>query len=44
VREGEHWFADDGSPAARVVLRIPAPGSLAGGGASSILTPVLDDE
>jgi hypothetical protein len=22
VREGEHWFADDGSPAARVVLRI----------------------
>jgi SAM-dependent methyltransferase len=24
VREGEHWFADDGSPAARVVLRIGA--------------------
>jgi hypothetical protein len=22
VREGEHWFADDGSPPARVVLRI----------------------
>jgi SAM-dependent methyltransferase len=22
VREGEHWFGDDGSPAARVVLRI----------------------
>jgi SAM-dependent methyltransferase len=22
VREGEHWFADDGSPAARVVLRV----------------------
>jgi hypothetical protein len=24
VREGEHWFADDGSPAARVVLRVGA--------------------
>ncbi|HEY7139637.1 MAG TPA: methyltransferase domain-containing protein [Methylomirabilota bacterium] len=24
VREGEHWFADDGSPAARVVLRVAA--------------------
>jgi hypothetical protein len=22
VREGEHWFADDGSPAARVALRV----------------------
>jgi SAM-dependent methyltransferase len=22
VREGEHWFADDGSPVARVVLRV----------------------
>ena len=22
VREGEHWFADDGSPAARMVLRV----------------------
>ena len=22
VREGEHWFGDDGSPTARVVLRI----------------------
>ena len=21
VREGEHWFGDDGSPTARVVLR-----------------------
>lgn len=24
VREGEHWFADDGSPPARVVLRVQA--------------------
>jgi hypothetical protein len=22
VREGEHWFGDDGSPTARVVLRV----------------------
>jgi 2-polyprenyl-3-methyl-5-hydroxy-6-metoxy-1,4-benzoquinol methylase len=22
VREGEHWFADDGSPSARVILRV----------------------
>ena len=25
VREGEHWFADDGSPAARVVLQVASP-------------------
>jgi SAM-dependent methyltransferase len=25
VREGEHWFADDGSPPARVVLRVASP-------------------
>jgi hypothetical protein len=22
VRDGEHWFGDDGSPTARVVLRV----------------------
>jgi hypothetical protein len=22
VREGEHWFGDDGSPTARVILRV----------------------
>jgi hypothetical protein len=27
VREGEHWFADDGSPAARVVLQVASPPS-----------------
>lgn len=25
VREGDHWFADDGSPAARVVLQVASP-------------------